>query len=206
MTNPPIVSLDTETLGLAVHHPIWELALIRREPDGAQVEHHWYVRHDDLAGDPDLPESFRTDYESRYDESAAILPHDLATILRHLLRPIDGQRPIFIGSNPSFDAERIGYQIADDLPGLWHHRAVDVATLAAGYLYGRAAARRTRMDPAGAARTLPWKSDHLAERLGIHVSPSRHTALGDARWALDLWDAVTGPHADEVSAEEAPNA
>lgn len=205
MTNPPIVSLDTETLGLAVHHPIWELALIRREPDRAQVEHHWFVQHE-AADLGDLPESFRTDYETRYDAHAAIRTRDLAVILRHLLRPIDGQRPIFIGSNPSFDAERIGYQIADDLPGLWHYRAVDVATLTAGYLYGRAAARGIRMDRAGAARALPWKSDHLAERLGIHVSPGRHTALGDARWALDLWDVVTGPRADEVSAEEAPHA
>lgn len=201
-----LVAIDTETLGLAVHHPIWELALIRREPDGAQVEHHWFVGHDPELGDPDLPEAFRDDYQARYRPDAAIDTLDLAVILRHLLRPIDDQKPIIIGSNPSFDLDRIIGQIDSDLADLWHYRAVDVATLAAGYLYGRAAARWTRMDRAGAARTLPWKSDHLAERLGIHVSPSRHTALGDARWALDLWDAVTGPRADEVSAEEAPNA
>ena len=190
MTNPPIVSLDTETLGLAVHHPIWELALIRREPDGAQVEHHWYVRHDDLAGDPDLPESFRTDYESRYDAHAAIRTRDLAVILRHLLRPIDGQQPILIGSNPSFDAERIGYQIADDLPGLWHYRAVDVATLTAGWIKGRDAA--INAVSSDALPTLPWKSDDLAASIGIEPAKGRHTALGDARWALAVWDRVMG--------------
>ena len=187
-----LVAIDTETLGLAVHHPIWELALIRREPDGAQVEHHWYVRHGDLAGDPDLPESFRADYEARYDKSAAILPHDLATILRHLLRPIDGQQPILIGSNPRFDAERIGYQIADDLPDLWHYRAVDVATLAAGWIAGRRSAERVVTGPHEGVLAPPWKSDDLAATIGVKAGPHRHTALGDARWALAVWDLVMG--------------
>ena len=187
-----LVAIDTETLGLAVRHPIWELALIRREPDGAQVEHHWYVRHDDLAGDPDLPESFRADYEARYDKSAAILPHDLATILRHLLRPIDGQQPILIGSNPRFDAERIGYQIADDLPDLWHYRAVDVATLAAGWIAGRRSAERVVTGPHEGVLAPPWKSDDLAATIGVAAGPHRHTAVADARWALAVWDSVMG--------------
>ena len=187
-----LVAIDTETLGLAAHHPIWELALIRREPDGAQVEHHWYVRHDDLAGDPDLPESFRTDYESRYDAHAAIRTRDLAVILRHLLRPIDGQQPILIGSNPSFDAERIGYQIADDLPGLWHYRTIDVDTLTAGWIAGRRSAERVVTGPHEGVLAPPWKSDDLAATTGVQAGLHRHTALGDARWALAVWDSVMG--------------
>lgn len=187
-----LVAIDTETLGLAVHHPIWELALIRREPDGAQVEHHWYVRHDDLAGDPDLPESFRADYEARYDKSAAILPHDLATILRHLLRPIDGQQPILIGSNPSFDAERIGLHVGKDIPDLWHYRTIDVATLTAGWIAGRRSAERVVTGPHEGVLAPPWKSDDLAATIGVKAGPGRHTALGDARWALAVWDSVMG--------------
>ena len=187
-----LVAIDTETLGLAVHHPIWELALIRREPDGAQVEHHWYVRHDDLAGDPDLPESFRADYEARYDKSAAILPHDLATILRHLLRPIDGQQPILIGSNPSFDAERIGLHVGKDIPGLWHYRTIDVATLTAGWIAGRRSAERVVTGPHEGVLAPPWKSDDLAATIGVAAGPHRHTAVADARWALAVWDSVMG--------------
>ena len=187
-----LVAIDTETLGLAVHHPIWELALIRREPDGAQVEHHWYVRHDDLAGDPDLPESFRADYEARYDKSAAILPHDLATILRHLLRPIDGQQPILIGSNPSFDANRIGLHVGKDIPGLWHYRTVDVATLTAGWIAGRRSAERVVTGPHEGVLAPPWKSDDLAATIGVAAGPHRHTAVADARWALAVWDSVMG--------------
>ena len=40
---------------------------------------------------------------------------------------------------------------------------------------------------------LPWKSDDLSAALGIKVSDEdRHTALGDARWARAIYDAVTG--------------
>ncbi len=190
MTNPPIVSLDTETLGLAVHHPIWELALIRREPDGAQVEHQWYVKHDPTKGDPDLPDSFRADYETRYQPEAAIDTVDLGVIMRHLLRPIDGQQPILIGSNPSFDAERIkthlGYRVAD----MWHYRVIDVATLTAGWIKGRDAA--TNAVSSDALLTPPWMSDDLAASIGIKPGEGRHTALGDARWALAIWDRVMG--------------
>ena len=186
-----LVAIDTETLGLAIEHPIWELALIRREPDGAQVEHHWYVQHE-AADLGDLPESFRTDYETRYDAHAAIRTRDLAVILRHLLRPFDGQQPILIGSNPSFDAERIGLHVGKDIPGLWHYRTICVATLAAGWIAGRRSAERVVTGPHEGVLAPPWKSDDLAATIGVKAGPHRHTALGDARWALAVWDSVMG--------------
>ena len=191
MPNPPIVSIDTETLGLAIEHPIWELALIRREPDGAQVEHHWFVQHE-AADLGDLPESFRTDYETRYDAHAAIRTRDLAVILRHLLRPLDGLLPILIGSNPSFDAERIGLHVGEDIPGLWHYRTIDVATLTAGWIAGRRSAERVVTGPHDGVLAPPWKSDDLAAATGVKAGLHRHTALGDARWALAVWDSVMG--------------
>ena len=193
MPNPPIVSIDTETLGLAIEHPIWELALIRRELDGAQVEHHWFVQHSaELADQADLPESFMADYRARYDADAAIARPDLAIILRHLLRPIDGQQPILIGSNPSFDANRIGLHVGKDIPDLWHYRTIDVATLTAGWIAGRRSAERVVTGPHEGVLAPPWKSDDLAATTGVKAGPHRHTALGDARWALAVWDSVMG--------------
>ena len=192
MPNPAIVSIDTETLGLAVHHPIWELALIRREPDGAQVEHHWYVRHDPTKGDPSLPDGFRADYEARYQPEAAIDAFDLGVILRHLLRPVNGQQPILIGSNPSFDADRIALHVGKDIPGLWHYRTICVATLAAGWIAGRRSAERVVTGPPEGVLAPPWKSDDLAATVGVKAGPHRHTALGDCRWALAVWDSVMG--------------
>ena len=41
--------------------------------------------------------------------------------------------------------------------------------------------------------SLPWKSDDLSAALGVTVSDEdRHTALGDAKWAMRIYDAVTG--------------
>ena len=34
-----LIFLDTETLGLGVDDPIWEVALIRRDPDGTEYRY-----------------------------------------------------------------------------------------------------------------------------------------------------------------------
>ena len=68
---------------------------------------------------------------------------------------------------------------------------------AIGYLSASAAFGQS---PSGIKRqeirdliTPPWKSDDLSAALGITVSEDeRHTALGDARWAMRIYDAVMG--------------
>jgi hypothetical protein len=44
------------------------------------------------------------------------------------------------------------------------------------------------------AGTLPWSPEALSEAVGVPVvaAEDRHTALGDARWARDMYDAVMG--------------
>lgn len=41
---------------------------------------------------------------------------------------------------------------------------------------------------------LPWKSDDLSRACGVEppTEDERHTALGDARWVMRLYDAITG--------------
>jgi hypothetical protein len=58
---------------------------------------------------------------------------------------------------------------------------VDVENLAVGYLAG-----------IGSVFTPPWNSDRLSEALGLEPvdESERHTALGDARWAMRIYDAV----------------
>ena len=59
----------------------------------------------------------------------------------------------------------------------WHYHLVDVEALAAGKL--------------GIAP--PWKSDELSAALGVTITEDdRHTALGDAKWAMRIYDAVMG--------------
>jgi len=88
---------------------------------------------------------------------------------------------------------------------------IDVEALAVGYLNGRRARQNEIVDryplendgePApGLVRwndpiehsRPPWKSDALAAAVGVTVSEEdRHTAIGDARWAMRIYDAVTG--------------
>ena len=70
-----LVFLDTETLGLDITDPIWEVAAIRREPDGTETRHHWHVGGE--FGQPfapalDFPERFRADFDRRYGFGQAI--------------------------------------------------------------------------------------------------------------------------------------
>ena len=176
MTATPIVFLDTETLGLELDDPIWELALIRRETDGNEVEHHFFVQHvRDVPAS--LPEAFAIDYETRYDPDAAWDRNELRPVLRHLLR----DRPHVVGAVPNFDTERIAHQLHIDG---WHYHLIDVENLAVGYLAGQ---RET-------VPALPWDSNALSRRLGINPDGFvRHTALDDARWARAIWDRITTP-------------
>lgn len=62
----------------------------------------------------------------------------------------------------------------------WYYHLGDVENMAAG---------RLRLPP-------PWDSDDLSRRLGVPPVPEhlRHTALGDAAWAEQMYDAImTGP-------------
>jgi len=60
----------------------------------------------------------------------------------------------------------------------------DFETLIAGFLRGQAKP----------VPELPWKSDDLSRLIGVEPpgEDDRHTALGDARWAQRVWDAVMG--------------
>lgn len=91
---------------------------------------------------------------------------------------------------------------------MWHYHLIDVEALAVGYLYGLKRSHEHEVlppdaydDPAVQAaivgssyRSLPWRSDDLSSALGVMVSDEdRHTALGDARWARRIYQAVTDP-------------
>ncbi|MGH3304433.1 MAG: hypothetical protein ACRDOK_22680 [Streptosporangiaceae bacterium] len=88
------------------------------------------------------------------------------------------------GAVVSFDAEVLGARMrAHGICPSWHYHLIDVEALAVGCLARRGAVV--------SSFGLPWKSDDLSAALGVQVShEDRHTALGDARWALRIWDAV----------------
>lgn len=177
-TTPPLLFLDTETCGLELSDPIWEVGAIRREQDGVSREYAHFVQHDvrTAAG---LPGAFRADHLKRYDPHTALEHGDMRLLLEQLLQPAeDGARVHIVGANPGFDIDRVHFQLGVRTRGYY---LVDIRTLAVGYL-------------AGIGRVLPppWSSDTLSLEIGVDPTQfRRHTALGDARWARAVFDRIT---------------
>ncbi len=187
----PLCFLDTETDGVHPDRKVWEVAMIRREPDGAEMTQAFYVDIDLSTADP-----FGLRVGRFYDR------HPAARALVTMNAPYDMERPDgllscgqaamavarfthgahIVGAVPNFDTEVLDRLLrAHGLAPAWHYHLVDIENLAVGYLAGR-----------GKAIAPPWKSDELTELLGLDPTPEneRHTAFGDARWAMRVYDAV----------------
>lgn len=188
----PLCFVDTETDGVHPSRRPWEIAVIRREPDGTAAEWRSYVDIDLSTADP-----FGLRVGRFYDR------HPLG---RHLAHGDDWSIPSFadsdylsareaahevakrthgahvVGCVPNFDTDVLaGLLRAEGLTPAWHYHLCDVENLTVGFLAGR-----------GEPIAPPWSSDDLGRALGVEppAEDERHTALGDARWAMRLYDAV----------------
>jgi hypothetical protein len=194
----PICAIDTETDGIHPGRKPWEIAMIRREPDGTQREVSFFVEIDLSTADP-----FGLKVGRFYER------HPLGRVLSGL----DDNNPVaswahphfknlheaaflvaeythgahIVGAVPNFDTEIFDRMLREQkLAPAWHYHLIDVENLAIGYL--RAQGVDDQVLP------LPWKSDDLMAALGIQppAEEERHTALGDARWAMRTYDKVMG--------------
>lgn len=202
--------IDTETTGLDPdRHAIWEVALIT--PDGD--EHVWQFPVDEMAADPfalnigrywerhwgtgnevDVLDAIYHAHDRRSrrknfpDEGRAIRP---SSEWAHRFRDLTAGCHL-AGAVVSFDEERLR-RLLHSLGVLhrWHYHIIDVEALAVGYLAAKITASNGAADPGLIG--VPWQSDMLSAALGVTVNDEdRHTALGDARWARAIYDAVTG--------------
>lgn len=204
----PLAFVDTETTSLRPDRRAWDVALIVRPAGGSRaddVEHTWLVDAEDLdLGNAD-PFALRVGhfYErhpqfmiGEHEElvSATLRVEDEDDAMRHVEFLTRGAH--LVGMMPNFDAEVLGARMrAHGLLPAWHYHLVDVETLAVGWLQRKVAESRQRF-PGDAFLdvSLPWKSDEVSRAVGVEPpgEADRHTALGDARWARDLFDAIMG--------------
>lgn len=192
----PIAFVDTETTHLDPRHGgAWEIAVIRRREDGVDAEYLWQVRPDLTTADPESLGIGR--FQERFAvpdgwdaiecfASGPPMKLTLSEMLFDLQDALDGA--VLVGSNPGFDVAFLSKLLqAHNRKMPWHYRPIDVATLAAGYMWA--------LEPELMARDpKPISSRWLSRQVGVEPPGDgvAHTALGDARWARDVFDAVTG--------------
>ena len=195
-----LVFLDTETTGLDPReHEVWEIGAIVREDSATDEEFRWQIRPRVDDADPKalkigrFHERFTVPEFASAARVGAAGPWYFYKSIYELFSEVADvlQGAHLVGAVPSFDDAFLkeAFRIHSLKVG-WHYHLIDVEALAVGYLHGRWAA-------AGAAGqrdvSLPWKSDDLSRALGVDPEQfDRHTALGDARWAKAIYDAVMG--------------
>jgi hypothetical protein len=168
--------IDTETTSLRPDRRAWEIGVIIREDDGSERELRWFVELDDLdLGNADVRALEIGRFYQRHPGKFAGSPNGPEGWVMECVEEVTRGAHL-VGAVVSFDADVLGQRMrANGICPSWHYHLVDVEALAAGAL---------GVGP-------PWDSDDLSAAVGVKVSEDdRHTALGDARWARAIYDAV----------------
>lgn len=209
-----IVFADVETTHVdpqAGH--IWELALIIRDlSDGPEdVERLWQIRPDLTEADPMALRvgGFYERFEILKQEIGATVECPTGdedrwfdgslNVAAEVAKLIDGA--VLVGQNAQFDAAHLAaFLNRNGQAYTAHYRPICVTTMAAGFLHGLKAERDAISDwggvmpPAAASQSasaLPWSSKDIARAVGVTPEDfDTHTALGDARLAMHLWDCL----------------
>jgi hypothetical protein len=184
--------LDTETDGVHPGRKPWEIAIVRREPDGTETEWQAFVEIDLSTADP-----FGLRVGRFYDRhpfgKALSAPLGDATLAGPTTSAYDAAFRVarmthgahIVGAVPNFDTETLDPLLREHglLPA-WHYHLIDIESMAVGFLAGKGQPVRP-----------PWKSDELVEALGVRDSTpeERHTAMGDVRSVMRMYDAIVPP-------------
>lgn len=173
-----LLVVDTETLGLDIEaHAVWEVGAILITDEG-ETEYHWFLEvskhHSDISHSDPIALRIGGFFERHpsFSGKGEITP--TSQFAEEFFRISNGV--IWVGAVPDFDAYRIAQILRlNSLPAMWNYHLCDVENLVAGKL----------------GILPPWNSKELSEKIGIDTDKyEKHTALGDARWARDLFLAV----------------
>ena len=174
---PALAFVDTETTGLDPdQHEIWEVAIITW-PEGN--EHTWLLPVERLAW-ADAKALEIGGFHHRHPQgngflgmNGAILARDRSHLAGELAELTHGRH--LAGMGPAFDAERLARLLrSENVAPSWDYHLVDLEALVAGS-FG--------LPP-------PWRSTKLSRKLDVEPDDfERHTALGDCRWGVAVYEA-----------------
>ena len=201
-----VVAIDTETVSLHPAAEVWEFGAVRRNADGTHTTKTIMLANPNLRhADPQALRVGR--FYERHPQaisrrpaplSAHLSPHSIPRSRLDFAREIARftHDAVLLVNNPTFDVPRLELLLRGQgiLPG-WYYRPVDVVALAAGALLGGAIDDDDLLaELAEEGPVSSWGSAFVSERLGVRLpsEDERHTALGDARWVLRLYDAAIG--------------
>lgn len=195
----PLCFIDTETDGVHPDRQVWEVAIIRRDDDGPR-QTQFYVELDLSTADP-----FGLKVGGFYDRHPLGMVLSGAHPTNYLWRQMTKMRSAaalevarwthgahLVGAVPHFDHEVLGNLLrSNGLTPAWHYHLIDVEAMAVGWLAGCGTGMSSPQDHIVAP---PWKSDALSRDCGVEppTDDERHTALGDARWAMRWYDRMMG--------------
>lgn len=176
-----VCAVDTETLSLRWDRLAWEIAMVRRWPDGNVVECQFFLDVDLRRADPNALEvgGFWLRHPRGVLLSTGRKTADVATGLEVAAERIVRltHDATIVGAQPWFDTHVLQRLLhGQGLSPSWHYRLVDVEALTAGHL-GREVGGLANC---AAALDVPFPE------------AEQHTALGDARCALRIHDRVMG--------------
>lgn len=184
----PLCFIDTETTHLdRILREIWEVGLIRREPNGTRTGFSAIVQDVDLSYASEVSLEI-SGFHLRHPAGGGTVPEGTEFMPARSVASALGsflEGAYWVGAVPDFDEQSIwtllrrhgvisrdhGYVYP------WHYHLIDVENLAAGAL---------RLQP-------PWDFDQLCARFGLSFEEAgltRHQAIGDAAMNELLYDAV----------------
>ncbi len=183
-----VAFVDCETTGLDPdYHEIWEVGLITPVVGATGAENGWNEQIWQLPVDLSKADPMALNIGRFHDRR--LLGIDLVPLAVFAAEFARDTRGLHLaGACVSFDAERLWQLLRNngECP-MWHYHLIDVEVLAAGCLAGRPSCDDS---PPPAP---PWRSTDLSRAVGVDPDDfDRHTALGDARWAKAIYEAVMG--------------